>query len=332
MDENDKQKSTDNNASTRPGIFSTPDLTIDAEKIAQSAPSPDANKTRVASFFANTDATRQAQQPTIVSQPLEGDIVINNSPKKRGKLLATVLAVATAIIATAIIILTIAGSNAKNTEMLRSSFNKYANFLLAGVESPYNFEQIYSGTEYVYSFMSRVYDDNEARKKYFDKLQELYREFVLQTKHTNVYSSHEELINGYGDAISSYAYYATITDLDESKIAEDYFVRGYDSARNLAKSMYAPLLDNGDAYAKNLGDYYERKAILFLDTVAAYENAGCITNRQIMASCNSPDAPHIDINNDENIDSVENGIVINVQSLQNEIIEDCWRIYNEVLS
>lgn len=131
--DNDKQKSTENNSSARPGIFSTPDLTIDTEKLTQAAPSTDANKARIASVFANTDATRQAQQSVITSAPLEGDVIINNVPKKRRKWPIIVLAVVAVSIIALVVVLIISQTGQKSAyEKVKTAFLEYANFTLHG--------------------------------------------------------------------------------------------------------------------------------------------------------------------------------------------------------
>ena len=61
MDKN-SDSSTDDMQNTQQGIFSTPELTVDTEKLAQNSETTnEASRVKIASIFANTKTGKQAQ-------------------------------------------------------------------------------------------------------------------------------------------------------------------------------------------------------------------------------------------------------------------------------
>lgn len=96
--------STDSKQNEQQGIFSTPELTVDAEKLAQNAEvTKEASRAKIASIFANTETGQQAQKlndaMNVGAEHVTEDIVIDSGRKKKSKVPIIMAIVALALIA-----------------------------------------------------------------------------------------------------------------------------------------------------------------------------------------------------------------------------------------
>lgn len=103
MDDEGQNKNP-NDSGAPQGIFSTPELTVDTEKVNQaSAASEEKARSRVASIFANTETGKQAQKLNdamgMNSQPVDGDIVIDNRGRKKRSKVPIIVAVVVLVLA-----------------------------------------------------------------------------------------------------------------------------------------------------------------------------------------------------------------------------------------
>lgn len=139
MDGQDNDSNKPSNDATSGGIFSTPELTVDAEKIAQ--PTPSDEQKRVASIFANTTTGQQAQKLNDAMEaqaaPITEDLVIQNEPRKRSKFplifAGIVLILAIASVVVWMVVRNNTGSNAPaSPQTALEAFEDYRNSIVNG--------------------------------------------------------------------------------------------------------------------------------------------------------------------------------------------------------
>lgn len=300
--DNDKQKSAENSASPRPGIFSTPDLTVDTEKLAQAVPSADSNKSRIASVFANTDATRQAQQSTITSTPLEGDIVLNGTPKKRSKvpIIILIAAILTAILVTVAVIVFSKTEQVDVYERVKTAFLEYANFALHGETSSRGLNVDCTKEKTCY-FMQAMQSKGQFEKFYKDstKLKERLEEEITIWGATTTDKN-----SGASDANGTYNEEFDMTPANKTIIIQELqgMIDIYDFLPMFAahealteSSIIDYFLENGEAKTRtyiaghckaNTGNRYfdelNQGSLLMgeavLDNVEIYAQLGCLDN------------------------------------------------------
>lgn len=261
--DNDKQKSAENSASPRPGIFSTPDLTVDTEKLAQAVPSADSNKSRIASVFANTDATRQAQQSTITSAPLEGDIVLNGAPKKRSKVPIIVLAIAAALIIALIVIFSIlknTSAPASPSISAQEAFHEYYELVTRG---PKDYDRESTNEWFLYALQDEDLLDAQEKTEYVN---ELIQYVELANQKINVASYDKNL-----KAIV----YTIMPEVFSAKLTELYSETGAQSALQFVEEIRS---NEGEASsmlsALNWG--FNQYAMAQIQIYDFYESYGCI--------------------------------------------------------
>lgn len=120
------------------GIFSTPDLTIDAEKIAPT--DNEREKNRVASIFASTETGKQAQRLNDAMgmnlQPAEGDIIVKDHTKKRSKMPIVIAIVVVCVLVAGGIFFAFGStsSDSGTIELAKKHFDQYASYILYGEE------------------------------------------------------------------------------------------------------------------------------------------------------------------------------------------------------
>ncbi len=132
-------------ASSARGIFSTPELTVDAEKIAQNQKS---DRSRMASIFANTDAGQRSQKLNnamgISSQSLTSsemqsvseDVATNKVPRKRSKTPFIIALVLLLVIGIGVGVYFLVNGLSTNTQISqRDAFNEYYDYLKNGPEA-----------------------------------------------------------------------------------------------------------------------------------------------------------------------------------------------------
>ncbi len=267
--DNDKQKSTENNSSARPGIFSTPDLTVDTEKLAQATPSADANKARIASVFANTDATRQAQQSAITSAPLEGDVIINNVPKKRRKWPIIVLAVAAVSIIALAVGLAITSQTSTQSPSAKSAFQEYYKLLTDGPDG-------YDGERPNGWFLYALQDNDMLG--YAEKL-----DYANKLLHYADLANQKNDITAYNIDLQTIVY-TILPEVFSQKILERYSSSGAQSALQFVNAIR----NENDDPSSALGAFnssFNRYALAQLDFYDFYDGFGCIKNGAIDTDC-----------------------------------------------
>lgn len=299
MDGHDNDNSAnDSGAEQGGGIYSTPDLTVDAEKIASPVQSDE--RKRVALIFANTDTGRQTQRLNDAmeaqTEPATEDLVIRNEKKKSKAPIVLVVVVIVAIIAGLVAWIVLGGFNFAddNKDSSQSSnpaipldvaYNSFMNYLVDGKESTKTF---------TIGDLPEDYSLNNPYSLYAEAvIAGLDGDASLDTYLSEFTKKYEVLVDAYsaandgdslGGGIYDYFYeYAGIIKATETDFLQLYLTLGEDATQDLISSRY-----NEAKYSDALKTYLEnQKTIasyqLFLAELAV-EN-GCVVDGAVQTGC-----------------------------------------------
>ena len=180
MDKN-SDSSTDDMQNTQQGIFSTPELTVDTEKLAQNAEvTKEASRAKIASIFANTETGQQAQKlndaMNVGAEHVTEDIVIDSGRKKKSKVPIIMAIVALALIAVGVgawFLVQNLGNQSKETPL--TAFNSYREYLEKGPELKDNEDD--TNRWYVFE-MNNIGLSMKDRQQYIADLEKKYQTYL----------------------------------------------------------------------------------------------------------------------------------------------------------
>lgn len=337
--DNDKQKSAENSASPRPGIFSTPDLTVDTEKLAQAVPSADSNKSRIASVFANTDATRQAQQSTITSTPLEGDIVLNGAPKKRSKTPIIVI-IACLVIIMSVTVTTIAlmGAHDKTSDIssktAKTDFDHFATYLLYETEKDILRDEYEPTREYA---VARNMGTSQENDRFWEEVLRLFG--TARQSYDELFRADESSLNILDSYSKNLIFLDTYRKKDMSdinNIISEYVDYGYDFAFSKLEDFYADMNNINNATSLQYYNFIIKEYEAMFKLIDYYVEYGCMKNGAIDSTCvknivnieDDKDSGLIRAVSDYN-DSTQQTMLF-VDGIISSVIENCWAIDNNI--
>lgn len=331
--DNDANKNAQNNSAGRQGIFSTPELTVNAENIAQQ--NNEETKSRVASIFANTDAGKQAQKLNDAMDaqtvPAAEDLVIQNGPKKKSKLpiiLLILVLVAAGVGGLAWVLM----NNIKPQETVSSieeakrKFDNYATYILYGEKA-----DVLAGT----------YDRNEAY--------ELSLQFEKTTPDVAFWNTASTLLS---DAASSYVSAQDKQDTslelylssykNDFDFVKEFYLLGELSMDQLIKSYASSGIDMAKEYVKN---YYSQvgstKSTLgsviinskveqytnYVDVIGFYADNGCLVDNVLDDDCVAAMGENVDLYKSMfNVDAADQQAYEGLRSLIRNLEKNCWTI------
>lgn len=293
MDGHDNKDDGARDGSAAQGIFSTPELTVDTEKITQQNNSAK-EKNRVASIFANTDAGRQAQNindaMVTSSAPATEDIVIRNEPKKRGKVLV--------IVAIVILLAAVGGgvgwlvinslSNKGNSTItfddVKTQFNKYSNYVLYGNEKddsfPSDFEENYD-----YKINQQVVAQDSANE-YWSRAEALITNVVdsykqLENKNDQILS----LLESQQKTLSFLRTYVSIGTPDDEALITMIENQGVDTGKEYIDSFYSDLSKQAQDITLTLTENRINQYKTLADILGLYSEKNCLSENEIDIEC-----------------------------------------------
>lgn len=284
------------------------------------------------SNFSNPDSQHPffANHPTQTYAGSTNDIVIgaNNVKPKMNKKPFIIGGII--LIAIVIVCIVVAVTLGQTESSLKRSLNSYANYLLYGNESDVKITQKYLGVNYRYYVVEQALKDNSDNKtEYFDKLLQKYDDFLLISEQDKKLSSEQKNdISLYYAQLRAFSDYSETERITEDAILQYFTANGYDKSRLAIESQYSSLVDSQYEVASILGDYLVREAIFFLDLGMAYEEAGCITANSVNMNCVSASSMTINVQNNDNIISIQDGIASQVITLKDNVLSGYWRLYN----
>lgn len=274
------------------GIFSTPELTVDAEKISQA--NTNTEQKRVASFFANTDAGQRSQKLNnamgISSQPITEDLVIQNEPKKKSKL-PIILAVMVLIAVIGGMVGWIIMSNDEQTstanvtiEEARQKFDRFATYILFGEEIDSLPDQFQNEEDY------KITEElmNPTDQSYWKTASNLLQQAL--TSYDQVGQNSDDILSQYlgslQDNFNFLSFYVSYQAPSEQQIITSYVDSGEEIARTYIENYFQNIKDTE---AQILETFVEQQILYYdnyLKYIGAFVSAGCISdNHRLSLPC-----------------------------------------------
>lgn len=291
MDKGSQSSAGDTNTERR-GIFSTPELTVDTEKIAGSTEAAaEASRAKIASIFANTETGRQSQRLNDAmvanSQPATEDIVINNSPKKKRRW--PIVLVILALVAVAGGVLTFFLTQMRPSPSAAtplSLFEDYINYAKYGPQGDSTSEDT-SQANAVSWYIDGLHDMGltmDEISSYLTELDKRYQNFLKVDIHDGLADDglvlHQRLLSALSD------YYSL--DRFESEVVNKYLHEGDNAAQQYieevapAAAMQSNESENILDMAKSLEHNYLNAR---LSVLRRYKVHGCITEAELDIAC-----------------------------------------------
>lgn len=335
-----KEKTQGDSAGSQNGIFSTPDLTVNVENLAQD--DSDTTKSRVASFFANTDATQQAQKlnnAVMVPEetlPAPNSRNVNSRARGRSKLpiIITSLAVLAVAGVTIFAIVNNRNEDGKSSQVsatqdeAKQDFHQYASYLLFGNQNS-DLSDGYSSIQ-TYKFSEEFYSETKDAA-YWDEATNLL------DKSVNAYASVEtkdeyleNLLQGHRSLFVFLKDYHMQGDPTKAQLIASYS-SGVESARSFVENFYRPLTENDLYDVQSLAQQKIAYYNLYIDFIEVNDAAGCVVNGEIIQPCNSESGfdmqRYIDLLGEMNAaDNLAAGMLLDmVDGLEKQ----CWDVWDE---
>lgn len=251
------------------GIFSSPDLTVDTEKLA----------------------SHRAASPT--GKP---DIPVRHSQHDKRKITFIIIIVATLVLM-GIVVLTLVMSSQSSTNQgignedsmsSKESLNRYVGFLISGKTGIAAFtdadfdprgSKLYS---VVYS------GETNTINSYFSEAQALLDSFLKQAQaaYTSTSSTEEELVLSLAESnklqLGAIKEYAVMEEFD---MTGSYISLGATDFQQEAQKYYDGALQSSNEALREIAEAKRQMANAVSSVFGAYENYGCISNKSLVESC-----------------------------------------------
>lgn len=264
------------------GIFSTPDLTIDAEKIAPT--DNERERSRVASIFAKTETGKQAQKLNdamgMATQPAEEDIVVAKPRKKRSKMPIIVAVVVVLALAIGGVVIWALNRTEKVTPLM--AWNDYREYLEKGPES----SQAEDGEEWFLFGIAQTELSGEAIDNYTNELMNKYDKFADLVNNTNLKVDNlerfRERVNIYKNILQVAIKTSTVEWLN-AKMSSEYLAHDAYAARQYIDQVASISEDDSQwSEALNFINEYLTSGFTTLEIAKAHD---CITDGSLDVSC-----------------------------------------------
>lgn len=259
----------------------------------------------------------------------QGDIILNNAPRKSALNKKPLIIGAVAIIVTIVVSLIIlAIQNSGRSRIAAASekkFYQYANYLLFGEDKNTALPAEYDRWS-VYNLEEQLESDAFGQT-YWDKTETLLSESV-DKYHELDNSANTTLLAALDEYRNAYRFlraYHQLAEPNESTIVSTLADSGKSAATSYIKEIFDPLLEFNVIYADSYVDYKLAQYGALIDYYDQYNTAGCLVSGEVNSNC-----PQI---NDETlleyIDAVDQSSFLadeTIESLVQFLIQDCWSI------
>ncbi len=307
------------------GIFSSPDLAVNSENLEEIKPNlSEENKSRIASAFAGTDATKKhdqlseqmaasAQDQDAISGTVipaggfgsnsggaggfggnsttstaTGDIRIPGA-KKKSKLPLIFLALVVLAVAIGGVTWVMLGGQQQKTQVsLKTAFNNYANFFLYNTESNANLEGLY---QYGDTYYIGTLNDEAQIDEHFAKSEEKYRNFLEVYKKyieehpdNNIDVNVAERIEPYYNNLDLVRYLSKAPNISANSLLEA-FLEAPDGLSFQIDDYYKVFSESTVENTRNYGVEYKSQLQSLLVAYQTYNTEGCLVEGSISLEC-----------------------------------------------
>ncbi len=286
-DENENNGANTQAQSTMPGgIYSTPDLSVDANNISN--PQPSNEQSRVASIFANTDAGQRTQRlndamANTAAPATTEDVVVNNDPKRKSKMpiiLAVIVIIAVVVSVGSYLITNLIKDNTPPVVATpKEAFESYYSYLVDGPEEWRDKVEKESSSDYFLFGVGASDLTVSDVNKYDNELRNKFRTFSESAKDIEDVTSK---ISSYGNLLNlSILYSNAFNEIDN--ILDKYVNQDANAAYEYINSVSNVSTD--ETTLKNLPglirDYLQNE----LKLLQFYKENNCISGANINYLC-----------------------------------------------
>lgn len=350
------------------GIFSTPDLTVNTENLPQNQPAKPASAAprfnfgrranrgntsaesseRVASAFAQTDASQQAERLSdamlesanaTTRSTATGDIQLD-VPKKKKRWPWAVGAgvVVVAVVGIVAWFMLIANSSQDIADdRLKKSFNEFANFLLYAQESDNDIEGLYQyGDEYAIGNMT----NSEEIGEHFKKSEEKFREFSslfnseIETNPEAFSDDIQFIVENYLPNLDLFWHWKERPLVGTENLLEVFFSSN-DSTYTTAATYFEPYAQSPVEQTRLFINSYLERVKELLNAFQIFESFGCANAEAIqldMACVANVDDPAAIAANESIVIYNEflDEAINDYGTISISVFEDIWKIKGEI--
>lgn len=289
--------SVDVQTSSAQGIFSTPELTVDTEKIAQNQKS---DRSRMASIFANTEAGQRSQKLNdamgISTQPLTPEEMQPTTedaasetalPRKRNKKPFIIVLILVLVVGVGVGVYLLINNFVANTQISQiNAFNEYYDYLKNGPEGGREAMADINLSESVWYFsaLNDLAISDVARTEYYDILLEKFNRFkqVIETQ-----SSESPLKDGvmrYSRILELTVLIDSITSVNDT-LQRVYLASGAEAAYAYVSEIASANGNTVNEFIASVSQQLENYLNKELALVRMSENGGCYLGAQIDYTC-----------------------------------------------
>lgn len=301
----ENQPSDDNVTQAPQGIFSSPDLSVNSENLGEIKPElSNENKSRIASAFAQTDATQKQDQlseqmadqdaisGTVIpatnstTSTATGDIKLSGAKKKSKLPLVFAALVLFAVIGGVAVWLVLGRKDGGSTQPVtaKEAFSAYEDYLKNGPENLRSNQERGDNDEYFLFGVtnSNIISESEL-SSYLKELTARYNTF------SSMLGSMESLggvnLDQYSRMLTLFVKSASLRELRQG-LLDRYLDNGPNSAYNYISEVVPKQPDNEEYYAmKKISSALEAYLNDELNLVELYQDIGCIDNHTINTAC-----------------------------------------------
>lgn len=271
----------------------------------------------------------QPMQPIVPQQPVAsgtGDIVLQpETPQKSKKPLILVILIILLLIG-AFVAYFVATSNNNNSQIsvstdTKTSFNRYANYLLYGEDSDNALEGEYDG-ENSYTLYDKINSNDE--QGFFEKTQSLLEEFGDGFHKTNSINEElQSLVDNYIGNFEIFKHHELNGDIDFNTLGKQYVDNGFESTKSWITSYYSDLVNSEYNNAKQYGENQTNYWKLTADLLQKADNNGCLQNGAFEADCLNNSVSE-EANTE--LSKYKENILNSLNVAESSIVKNCWEI------
>lgn len=331
----------------QPGIYSTPDLTVNPENIVLTGEVvSDSNQERIAAAFTQTGASNRARAIARANQNFRasvpfpstatGDLNLQPITKKKSRLPLILLATFAVIaVIGGVVFVAVSGSGkdggeepAVSVEAAREQFNRFANYILYGEPSSVLTGSYTRGKSYELDVQA---ENAEYDSEFWNTALNLLNNTV------NIYESLGDAANSsllsflksYQQDFLFLNQYVSLKDLTVDALFETYIERGAEGTKNYISDYYYELGELESGYSESFAAKLILRDSLFINGVKYYDTAGCLADGQLNDECMDNlvlGEAAFDLFSDLN--DARQSVISEGEDIVRNLEQSCWTISN----
>lgn len=239
------------------------------------------------SLTSQSQFTPRQPQAQMTSSSMEDVVLGIPEPRKnkKGLIIGIIITVLVLVCMSIGATLLLKENTVKEAIKNKNTFNTYANYLLFGnaVDNIIDVEPNDMG-DITYALDCEDKTQTEC-KDFFEEAKKLLDNFKNSNYQTGLSEESTSEVENYFSIFDKYYNYIIFGEMDDDTILAICMEKGYDGAIEYIKNYYNDLIDSGNTFLVNFGNYGIEKAKILIDNIKELEQAGCIVNGQNDGEC-----------------------------------------------